>query len=59
MWAWITAVATPVLFFAVALSARYPYGLDTLGHLGLVYLGVAIFVCGALVALRGLRGART
>jgi hypothetical protein len=58
MWAWSTAVATPVLFFAVALPAHYPYGLDTLGHLGPVYLALVLFVVGALLALRGLRGAR-
>jgi hypothetical protein len=58
LWAWSAAVATPVLFLAVALPAHYPYGLDTLGHLGLVYLAVAIFVVGALLALAGLRRGR-
>jgi hypothetical protein len=38
----------------VALPAHYPYHLDTLGHLGLIYLATLIFVAGALVALRGL-----
>jgi hypothetical protein len=55
MWAWIGAVATPVLFLAVALPMHYPNGFDTIGHLGLIYLATGIFVVGALVALRGLR----
>jgi hypothetical protein len=57
MWAWGTAVATPVLFLVVALPAHYPNGFDTIGHLGLIYLAVAIFLVGALLALRGLRRA--
>jgi hypothetical protein len=54
MWAWASAVAVPVLGLAVALPSHYPYGLDTIGHLGLIYLATAIFVVGALVALKGL-----
>lgn len=55
LWAWVGAVATPVLGLAVALPAHYPYGFDTLGHLGLIYLATAIFVVGALLAGRALR----
>ena len=55
MWAWIAAVAAPVLGLAVALPAHYPYGFDTIGHLGLIYLATAIFVAGALLSLKGLR----
>lgn len=51
LWAYMTAVAVPVLALAVALPAHYPYHLDTLGHLGLVYLVAAIFVVGAGLAL--------
>lgn len=58
-WAYLTAVATPVLGLAVALPAHYPYGFDTLGHLGLVYLATALFVVGAGVALRPLLEARS
>ena len=54
LWAWIGAVAAPVLGLAVALPAHYPNDLDTIGHLGLIYVAVLIFVAGALVALRGL-----
>jgi hypothetical protein len=55
MWAWVTAVAAPVLALAVALPAHYPWGFATIGHLGLIYLATAIFVAGAILALRGLR----
>jgi hypothetical protein len=34
------------------IPAHYPYGLATLGHLGLIYLATAIFVAGALIALK-------
>ena len=54
MWAWVGAVAAPVLALAVALPAHYPNNFDTLGHLGLIYLAVVIFVVGAFVALPGL-----
>jgi hypothetical protein len=57
-WAYVTAVATPVLGLAVALPAHYPYDLDTLNHLGLIYLATVVFVVGALLALRPLLGQR-
>ena len=37
LWAWVGAVAAPVLALAVALPAHYPYNLDTAGHLGPIY----------------------
>jgi len=57
LWAWVGAVAAPVFGLLVALPAHYPNGFDTIGHLGLIYLAVAIFGVGALVALRGILGA--
>jgi hypothetical protein len=54
IWAWATAVAAPVLALVVALPAHYPWGFATIGHLGLIYLATAIFVAGALLALKGL-----
>jgi hypothetical protein len=54
LWAWASAVAVPVLGLAVALPSHYPYGFDTIGHLGLIYLATAVFVVGALLALKGL-----
>ncbi len=38
----------------VALPAHYPWGFDTIGHLGLIYLATAIFVVGAALALKPL-----
>jgi hypothetical protein len=58
LWAWVGAVAAPVLALAVALPAHYPNDFDTLGHLGLIYLAVVIFVAGALVALPGIAAQR-
>jgi len=56
MWAWVGAVAAPVLALAVALPAHYPNDFDTLGHLGLIYLATLIFVAGALLSLKALLG---
>jgi len=58
VWAYVAAVATPVLGLVVALPAHYPYGLATIGHLGLIYLATAIFVVGAALALNPLRQGR-
>ncbi len=58
LWAFVTAVAAPVLGLAVALPAHYPYGFDTIGHLGLIYLATAIFVVGAALAVGPLLAAR-
>lgn len=58
LWAYVTAVAVPVLGLAVALPAHYPYHLDTFGHLGLIYLATAVFVIGAAIALKPLLTAR-
>ncbi|MDQ4051079.1 MAG: hypothetical protein M3237_00055 [Actinomycetota bacterium] len=55
IWAWVTAVAVPVVALAVALPAHYPWGFDTIGHLGLIYLDTLLFVAGAGVAYLGLR----
>jgi hypothetical protein len=58
LWAWVGAVTAPILGLLVALPAHYPNHFDTLGHLGLIYLAAAIFVVGALLALRGILGER-
>lgn len=59
LWAWVGAVTAPVVGLAVALPAHYPWGFATIGHLGLIYLATAIFVAGALLALKGLRESET
>jgi hypothetical protein len=58
LWAWVGAVAAPVIGLLIALPAHYPNHFDTLGHLGLIYLATLIFVAGALVALRGVMTVR-
>jgi hypothetical protein len=58
LWAYLTAVSAPVLGLAVALPAHYPWGLATIGHLGLIYLATAIFVVGATLALKPLLAVR-
>jgi len=55
-WAWVTAVVVPVFGLAVALPAHYPWGFDTMGHLGLIYADTLLFVVGAGLALVALRG---
>jgi hypothetical protein len=58
LWAWVGAVAAPVLGLFVALPDHYPNNFDTLGHLGLIYLATLIFVVGALWSLRGVLAGR-
>lgn len=60
LWAYVTAIATPVLALAVALPSHYPWGFATIGHLGLIYLATAVFVVGAAMALPSfIRGRET
>jgi len=54
-WAFGTAVAVPVVGLGVALPAHYPWGLATLGHLGLIYLAVLVFLVGAVLAFTAMR----
>lgn len=59
LWAWVTAVAAPVLALGLALPMHY-LGLfthDWVTHLAPIYLATAVFVVGALLALHGLRAA--
>ena len=58
VWAWVGAVVAPVVGLAVALPAHYPNSFDALRHLGLIYLATAIYVIGALIALRGMSESR-
>ena len=58
LWAWVAAVVVPVLGLAVALPAHYPWGFDTIGHLGLIYADTLLFVVGAVLALTGLAATR-
>ena len=58
-WAWVAAVAAPVLGLVVALPAHYPWGFATIGHLGLIYLATAVFVVGAVLSGKALRDEQT
>ena len=58
LWAWITAVVVPVFALAVSLPAHYPWGFDTFGHLGLVYVDTLLFVIGAGLAFAPLLNTR-
>ncbi len=53
MWAWVTAVAAPVVALAAALPMHYlgQFEHNWVLHLGPIYLGTGVFVIGALMAL--------
>ena len=53
-WALWTALLAPVIAMAVALPPHYVYGFATLGHLGPIYLDVAVLVVGIVLARRAL-----
>jgi hypothetical protein len=53
-WALWAAFFAPVVAIVLALPLHYVYGLATLGHLGLIYLDVAILLIGIAVAHRDL-----
>ncbi len=55
-WAWIAAVIAPVVGLAMALPMHYfnLFAYNQATHLGPIYVGTAIFVVGALIALKGL-----
>ncbi len=57
-WAYVTAIAAPVLGLVIALPAHYLYGFATVGHLGLIYLATAVFVAGVVIALKPMMQAR-
>ena len=51
-WAFWSAVVTAVVAVGVALPLHYPYGLATIGHLGLIYLDVLIFAAGVVLGIQ-------
>jgi len=60
LWAWATAVVAPVVGLAGAIPMHYADGFHYHGltHLGPIYLSTLVFVVGAVLALRGLRGSQ-
>lgn len=53
-WALLTAFLGPVIAVAVALPLHFPYGIGTMGHLGLIYLDALILLVGTVLAYVGL-----
>jgi cytochrome bd-type quinol oxidase subunit 2 len=54
-WALWTAFLSPVIAVGVAVPLHFPYGIGTIGHLGLIYLDALILVMGTVLAYAGLR----
>ena len=58
LWAWAGAVSATVRGLAIAHPAHNPNGFDTLAHHGPVYVAMAMFAGGAVLALRGILAER-
>ena len=54
-WALWTAFMAPVIALLISLPLHYIYGLDTLGHLGPIYLDVVILVAGTVMSNNALK----
>ena len=54
-WALWSAFLAPVVAVAVALPLHYPYGFDTIGHLGLIYLDGFTRLVGTVLAYNALQ----
>jgi hypothetical protein len=54
-WALWTAFIAPVIALVISLPLHYIYGLDTLGHLGPIYLDVIILIVGTVISYNALR----
>src|SRR5215211_1946391 len=54
-WALLTAFLGPVIAVGIALPLHFPYGIGTIGHLGLIYFDALILLVGTALAYVGLR----
>jgi cytochrome bd-type quinol oxidase subunit 2 len=54
-WALWTAFLGPVIAVGLAVPLHFPYGIATIGHLGLIYLDALILGVGTVLAHSGLR----
>lgn len=54
-WAAKTVLAVVLVAVAITLPLHYVYGLATMGHLGSLYVAVALFVVGSIMTLRAPR----
>jgi len=51
-WAAGTVLAVVLVAVAITLPLHYVYGLATMGHLGSLYVAVALFIVGSIMTLR-------
>ena len=56
-WAMWTAFLTPVIGVAIAVPMHFPYGIGTLGHLGLIYLDAVVLLVGTVLSYNALKSA--
>lgn len=54
-WALWSAFLVPVIALVISLPLHYIYGLDTLGHLGPIYLDVVILIVGTVMSYNALK----
>lgn len=54
-WSLWTAFLAPILALVISLPLHYVYGLDTLGHLGPIYLDVVILIIGTVMSYNALK----
>ena len=54
-WALWTAFVAPVIALVISLPLHYAYSLDTLGHLGPIYLDVIILIVGTVISYNALK----
>ena len=54
-WALWTAFIAPIIALTIGLPLHYVYGLDTLGHLGPIYLDIAILIVGTMMSHNALK----
>ena len=51
-WAGLTVLTVVIVAVVITLPLHYVYGIATVGHLGSLYVDVALFVVGSLISLR-------
>ena len=54
-WALWTAFIAPVIALVIGLPLHYVYGLNTLAHLGAIYLDVVILIIGTVMSYNALK----
>ena len=54
-WALWTALIAPIIALVIGVPLHYVYGLDTLGHLGPIYLDVVILIAGTVMSYNALK----